>query len=132
MDFLKGRVNRTTYLVQLALVVALYGALIVFNVKPGGAEVVVVVLAVPRLHDLGRSGWWSTLFIAGQMVLVAWALGTGVNAETLLMASGLYTLASLGALIVLGLMPGQKAANRFGPPPRRGFQWQYGKAEPEA
>lgn len=61
-----------------------------------------------RLHDRGRSGWWSALILLA--VLVVWPYPTGVIGL-------LFSLVLFWALIDLGVMPGEPGANRYGPNP---------------
>nr|WP_297804191.1 DUF805 domain-containing protein [uncultured Brevundimonas sp.] len=62
-----------------------------------------------RLHDCGRSGWWSW------MILVA-AIGAGTLAPPLAQISTIALALTVGALAI---WPGQKAFNRHGPPPAK-------------
>lgn len=62
-----------------------------------------------RLHDRGRAGWWSGVVLLA--FIWVWPRPQGV-----LDWVGVAILAT--AFIDLALMPGQKAFNRFGPPPR--------------
>jgi uncharacterized membrane protein YhaH (DUF805 family) len=64
-------------------------------------------LAARRLHDLGRSGWWTGLILL--LFLFAWPEPAGVAGWT---ARGV--LATLA--LWLALTPGQPRPNRFGPP----------------
>ena len=59
-----------------------------------------------RLHDRGRAGWWAFLVIWG--VAAIWPEPHGVGQ----VAPGLILFA---ALADLGILPGQRSANRFGP-----------------
>ena len=61
-----------------------------------------------RLHDRGRSGWWSAPILLA--VLVVWPYPAGL-------VSALFSLVLFWALIDLGLMPGEQGANRYGPNP---------------
>lgn len=64
-----------------------------------------------RLHDRGRSGWWGWLILLGFGFFWPLAIGT----VTPLGIIG--AMVTAGWLIDLALMPGQKAFNRYGPPP---------------
>jgi uncharacterized membrane protein YhaH (DUF805 family) len=61
-----------------------------------------------RLHDRGRSGWWSALILLA--VLVVWPYPAGFIAV-------LFSLVLFWAVIDLGVMPGEQGANRYGPNP---------------
>jgi uncharacterized membrane protein YhaH (DUF805 family) len=61
-----------------------------------------------RLHDRGRSGWWSALVILA--ALVVWPRPTGPIGM-------LFSAILLWAAIDLGLMPGEAGENRYGPNP---------------
>ena len=74
--YLKGRTNRATFWLLYAVVVALYGGVAVIAGKPPGmAEFVLILLAVPRLHDIDATGWLAVGPIVAEFVLV-WALLT--------------------------------------------------------
>jgi uncharacterized membrane protein YhaH (DUF805 family) len=61
-----------------------------------------------RLHDRGRAGWWAALILAA--FAVAWPKPQGpVDAVCVIVLAI--------ALIDLGLLPGQRDFNRFGPVP---------------
>ena len=70
-----------------------------------------------RLHDFGRSGWWQLLLYGIQIPAIV-LVGT---------AAGLPPAASVGAgfltqlifTAVVGAIPGNPGANRFGPPPNQ-------------
>jgi uncharacterized membrane protein YhaH (DUF805 family) len=61
-----------------------------------------------RLHDRGRSGWWSAVILLA--IMVVWPHPKGVVAY-------LFTLVLFWTLIDLGLMPGEQGVNRYGPNP---------------
>jgi uncharacterized membrane protein YhaH (DUF805 family) len=67
-------------------------------------------LLAKRLHDRGRSGWWTAVVIAG--FLLAWPEPEG-------MAGGLALVILAFAGVDLLLAPGQRTANRFGPASHR-------------
>lgn len=66
-----------------------------------------------RLHDRGRSGWWSWLILA--LFSLAWPLTRGVAIDAFNVTSSVLLVF---AFIDLALMPGQKGLNRYGPPPK--------------
>jgi uncharacterized membrane protein YhaH (DUF805 family) len=115
-----GRLPRTAFLICAALLLA---AAAIYQAAPGAALhrltgwIVYSALlfssaciASKRLHDRGRSGWWAFVVIAG--LIGAWPAPRGVLglACALILA---------GSFIELGLMPGERGANRFGPSPAR-------------
>jgi uncharacterized membrane protein YhaH (DUF805 family) len=61
-----------------------------------------------RLHDRGRSGWWSALVLLA--FAAAWPWPTGL-------VDYLFLPVLAWAVVELGLTPGRAGANRFGPPP---------------
>jgi uncharacterized membrane protein YhaH (DUF805 family) len=69
---------------------------------------------IRRLHDAGHSGWW---LAGGGMAAVALAgVASAAPAQSWLGAAP--TLFTLGSLIAVGILPGSRGDNRFGPPPR--------------
>ena len=60
-----------------------------------------------RLHDRGRSGWWTAPVLLS--FVNAWPAPHGVG--------WLFAVALAAMLAYLGLLPGQTRFNRFGPPP---------------
>jgi len=70
-----------------------------------------------RLHDFGRSGWWQLLLYGIQIpaiVLVGTAGGLPPAASV-----GVGFLTQLIFTAVVGAIPGNPGANRFGPPPNQ-------------
>jgi uncharacterized membrane protein YhaH (DUF805 family) len=124
------RMNRATYGVLLAGLVVAYVVLVNTMKHPPGAELVVAIIAVPRLHDVGRSGWWLLILFVGELVAVG--IGWPGGAEGILIAGGFYVLLCLALLVVLGFIPGQRTANSWGEPPVRGFHFNgRGPATPK-
>ena len=117
------RLNRETYGALLGFAVAIYIVLISFMEKPPGAEVPFMFLLVPRLHDLGYSGWWALSLVALEIVFLGSVLLMG-GSEAILIWSGLFVIAALLGLIVVALIPGEKGSNRWGDAPPRGIQWK--------
>ncbi|RYD97802.1 MAG: DUF805 domain-containing protein [Sphingomonadales bacterium] len=125
MKALNIRYNRATYLTFLSIFVALIVVLAnVMERPPGMGEVVLVLLGVPRLHDLGRSGWWMAAPIVAEIGLVTAMLARGSSLEDMQIGAGALTLAILVAMIVLGLIPGEDGPNRWGDPPPNGINWR--------
>ncbi|BCL77175.1 hypothetical protein JHS3_29110 [Jeongeupia sp. HS-3] len=113
-----GRLGRMRYLaysmifILAAIAVALLAAPLLFLFKgasvafAGALAWVSLRFVVLRLHDFDFSGWW----LAAALLIAA--AGYGIDARLGMLLSGVLTLASLA----LGLIPGDAADNRFGPP----------------
>lgn len=65
-----------------------------------------------RLHDRGRSGWWSWLILL--LFALAWPLSHHVTPDVANIGA---TVLLVAVFAYLALMPGQKGLNRHGPPP---------------
>jgi len=80
-----------------------------------------IAVAVRRLHDIGRSGWWVLLALAP--LVAAAAVGTAAvslgapELWPLMMALGVAQLVGIVVLVVWALRRGEPAPNRFGPDP---------------
>jgi uncharacterized membrane protein YhaH (DUF805 family) len=61
-----------------------------------------------RLHDRGRSGWWSMLILIA--VIAVWPRPDGFM-------DFVFSLVILWAIVELGVMGGEQGANRYGPNP---------------
>ena len=117
-----GRMGRLPFLVACVVLIvplSLYESV----VEGGGAlhwatGVVVYPLLVfvavcvlsKRLHDRGRSGWWSPLILLA--FILVWPYPSSFWDVV-----GLLFLIWAG--VELALMPGEQGANRFGPNPQR-------------
>ena len=123
MKALAYRINRETYGALLGLAVAVYIVLINVMEKPPGAEVPFMFLLVPRLHDLGYSGWWALSLVAVEIVFLGSVVLMG-GSYALFVWSGLFVIAALLGLIVIALIPGEEGANRWGNSPPSGIQWK--------
>jgi uncharacterized membrane protein YhaH (DUF805 family) len=119
--FLKTRINRATYWALLLPVTLLVTLAVAFLPKPPGVvEIAMIAFGVPRLHDLGRSGWWMVVPIGFEIVAVALgAVLGGING--ILVAGGLVLLVIAAMMIVIGIIPGNAGANAFGAPPPPGL-----------
>lgn len=121
MGFLQGRANRATYWFSLGIVAVLLAIIaLVFRGPAKVSEVVLIMVCVPRLHDIGRSGW-----IAGGVVLAEIAVAIGgifiFLGDTYFVAMGVMVLVIAGLLIWLGTLPGDPLTNRFGDQPAPGI-----------
>jgi uncharacterized membrane protein YhaH (DUF805 family) len=120
--------NRTTYWVCLALILGVVIAANLMGAKRAAVpEALVFGIAMPRLHDIGRTGWWAggafilELVLAGAML--AGVAQHVITIDAVLPAFGVFTVIIAGLLIYLGSVPGDAKANRFGEPPRAGLSY---------
>jgi uncharacterized membrane protein YhaH (DUF805 family) len=118
----KGRINRAQYWASLSVVAAIYAALMVLP-HPGHisvSEIVLIIVCVPRLHDLGLTGWIAAIPFGVEIVCAITTFSV-MPVEAATEAMGFVVIAIAGLLVLLGALPGQKANNRFGPQPRPGI-----------
>jgi uncharacterized membrane protein YhaH (DUF805 family) len=73
-----------------------------------------------RLHDFGRSAWWQVVLYVVQFAAVILIVAANSHFAGLAIAAGL--LVQLAFTVVLGVIPGDREANQFGPPPDRPHQ----------
>lgn len=125
-----GRTNRQPFWVTSVLN---YLAFLVAMVAAMGLPIVGLLIAVPvvivalwvgfavavrRLHDRNKSGWWLVIMYAPVFVLSA--LGAVVSASDPETGSGLNALSlpfSIWAFVELGCLKGTSGPNRFGDDP---------------
>lgn len=110
-----GRLSRTTFLLAAAGLLALGGAYEAWGAGLRLGWLVYPALLFPtacilskRLHDFGRAGWWAFLIVWA--LVEAWPLRTDPLGDA-------FTVGLILGLSVLGLMPGERGPNRFGPKP---------------
>lgn len=114
-----GRISRIAFLSGAGLALALWAAFdllapLVVRDMVGWLVAAVLLysgacLLSQRLHDRGRSGWWSGL------ILLAFAMAWPQPAAPF----DWIALVLLALVAVdLALLPGQKAFNRYGAPPK--------------
>src|SRR5712671_3485882 len=126
MALLRGRMNRATYWLVLGILVLLYAVLNYGSSKPVPvSEAVLVLLCVPRLHDLGRSAWFLLIPLCLEIAAILGFAIVPVD-EAKILAGAAALLVAL-FVIVLGAVPGQPQANRFGDVPAQGLGFK--KAE---
>lgn len=122
----RGRINRATYWLFLAILVAGIVALVEITGRPAPfALILLVALCTPRLHDIGRSGWW-----AGGVVIAFLVVEFGAPAamaENAGVVKGLYDLLMMSGMIVLGIRRGRTGPNRYGPQPAPGISFEQFK-----
>ncbi len=117
-----GRVNRMPFLVAagiLLLLFSLYESVVESNLALhlitglpvyGLLGFTAVCALAKRLHDRGRSAWWSA------PVLISLALVTPWQANLWDFVAAIFLV---WATVELALMPGEQGDNRFGPNPQR-------------
>lgn len=120
----KYRMNRPTYWLCFGLVMLIITVFVLIG-KPlkGGMELMMMFIGIPRLHDIGRSGWLVGATILGEVIILFGALFAGASVDTLeITAGGVFLLvAALG--VWLGLIAGDDHANRWGEPPLPGIRF---------
>jgi uncharacterized membrane protein YhaH (DUF805 family) len=124
---LQGRMNRAMYWLCVAIIAALYlGMNFFFQEHTPISEVVLVILCVPRLHDIGRSGWFALIPIALE-IGAAVAAFSSLPPDTALAVMGIIVLIFAGLIIWLGCIPGDPSTNRFGEAPAPGIDFKRAK-----
>lgn len=134
----RGRVARLTWwrvqLVASALIAALWVLTIFVAMGAGDIAVLPLLLILPvlavtlamsvrRLHDRDKSAWWLLAFWAAPAACFATAswlteqTGDGGGPALAALIAGLAF--ELWSLVEIGLLPGAKGPNRFGPAPVR-------------
>ncbi len=118
--FWSGRINRATYWVWLGLILGLYRLFNLLSSKHTAvSEVVLILVCVPRLHDIGKSGWWAGGFFLAEIVIAVISFAT-LPLKLATVPLGLFVVIVAGLMIWLGAIAGDPLANRFGEPPARG------------
>lgn len=120
--YLQGRTNRATFWGSVLAAASVFAIIRVLDPKATIPEFVILVLCVPRLHDIGRSGWWVGGALVGELVILAAAFSASLS--TMETVAGAYVLLLALLMVVLGCIPGQAVENRFGSPPRPALQWK--------
>lgn len=117
-----GRINRTTYWALVAMIVAITViARLLIGDTARVSEVVLLWIAVPRLHDIGRSGWWAGGVLGIEVAGVIVTLVTQPSLAGVQLAAGIFVLLLGVLMIVLGCLPGEPEANDYGDAPPPGF-----------
>ena len=123
---LHGRMNRATYWLLLVVVVLFFAVVVTLGKRPPGiAEALVVLLGVPRLHDIDRSGWWITILFGLEIISIAIAFIT-LPVQDVLVIGGFVAIGLLIAMMILGCIPGQVGPNAYGEQPASGVS--FGRA----
>src|SRR5262245_347068 len=122
MRALRGRTNRALYWVGLCTVALLFTVLNLLSSNPVGvSEAVLIFLCVPRLHDIGKSGWFVLIGVGIELVamIIGFSFFSLDDARSVI---GWGTLIILGLLVWLGTIPGNPGPNAWGEPPAPGLQ----------
>jgi len=118
---MRGRMNRATYWLCLGITLAAVAIMSVFGIRPPRVgEAMLILMCVPRLHDLGKSGWWVLIPIGIELITLVVAFAAFSTEDAYVLFSGVF-LGVVGYIVVLGMIPGQRHANRFGEPPKSPF-----------
>jgi uncharacterized membrane protein YhaH (DUF805 family) len=114
MRALSGRMNRAMYWLTLGAVVSLYVIINIVSPKQiGVSEAVLVFLCVPRLHDIGKSGWFVLVGIF--LELIGLAIGYSFfSLEGAKIIAGLAIFVIMGLLVWLGTIRGDANSNQWG------------------
>jgi uncharacterized membrane protein YhaH (DUF805 family) len=118
VTLMNGRANRATYWLVVGIMAMLM--VVVGVIAPGSAhisELALIFLAIPRLHDIGRKGWW---------VLAALGLEIGlmfVPTSSFSVLGGSIAFVIFALVALLGAIPGNVGPNRFGDPPPPGLHF---------
>jgi uncharacterized membrane protein YhaH (DUF805 family) len=118
-----GRINRLTYWLAILIVMAAGLAVAQLTGKQfPAAPVLLVIIAVPRLHDTGHAGWWALGVVAGEFA-AGMAIALLLKPDQFLAGEIAISLVAGALLILLGVLPGDAGANRFAPAPPRGISY---------
>ena len=89
-----------------------------------------IAVAVRRLHDTDRTGWWVLAPLAPYLLMIVAGMMAASSPDSAVMAGGL-ALVSMIAVLVLALvllifyfLEGTRGPNRFGPDPKGGTDAQ--------
>ena len=119
---LKYRINRATYWLAYLVFMVAVSALAYIGKLNGGMEIMMVLIGVPRLHDIGRSGWLVGAAILAEVVIVV-AVAIVATVDTVEIVAGFIFLVIAALGIWLGTIPSQSIANRWGEPPGPGIRF---------
>ena len=99
-----------TFNVILTIILSLLALLIAYCV---------LAVAVKRLHDRNKRGWWVLLFALAPIMLASIVSAFDEELDPILnyAAWAIVLVLALWALLEFGLMPGTAGLNRYGPDP---------------
>ncbi len=81
-----------------------------------------IMFGIRRLHDIGRSGWWSVIQIPMSLMSPRAIYDHSITGPVHVALDIFFIVITLYALTLL-LVPGSKGDNRFGPPPSPNSGW---------
>jgi uncharacterized membrane protein YhaH (DUF805 family) len=120
MNFFKGRLNRALYWSVFSLLFLLVLVMrFVFGLQATLSLAGLICIAIPRLHDIGRTGWLVAIPMGLELAMGWLVPGTPDHAQ--LLALNAVSLLVLSSVVWLGSVRGQPETNRFGPPPPSGI-----------
>ncbi len=113
-----ARINRKAYWLSTGVVFAIAFALAYVPGMQRGVGSLTTVFFIrifaSRLHDFGRSGWWQLALYGVQLPAII-LIGTA-GGQPISVMVGVGLLIQLIFTAVLGVIPGDRDANKFGPP----------------
>ena len=114
--------NRTVYWTCLALIAATTAVLpMIFHDAIMVSEGMLMLVAIPRLHDIGRSGWFVVVALAVEFGAALLGRRIFPMAPAAFVSNA--AMVSVGACSLwLGSVPSQPFANPFGGAPSAGRQ----------
>ena len=116
-----GRINRASYWLGIAILTLIYGALFYSGGEHASvSEALVAALAIPRLHDIGRSAWWAGGAFIAELVTAVAAFAL-LPMQTALTVMGCFVLIAAALLVWLGFVPGDPGENAYGEAPAPGL-----------
>lgn len=110
-----GRMGRRRYWTWTALI--LVGSVVLAGLGRATVGVLATILwlcvAIPRLHDIGRSGWWAT----GVLVFIGSAVAAATTVGPLMVAcmAFLGVVLELVLIVWLGVAEPEPGHNRWSP-----------------
>jgi uncharacterized membrane protein YhaH (DUF805 family) len=122
-----GRINRPTYFLALVILTVIWTLMGIFQVR-GPGEFLILMLTIPRLHDIGKSGWWAAGGILAVTVIAligAFTLPGILHDDDLVgAAGGVLVLVVMAVFVGLGCVRGQDGVNKYGEPPPPGVSFK--------
>ncbi|MGH7026837.1 DUF805 domain-containing protein [Brevundimonas sp.] len=86
------------------------------------SEFLLVLVCIPRMHDMGWSGRWVFLPVAIEVIGVFWAVT--LPPEQAVIVMGTITLMIAATMVWLGCLKGQAKWNQYGDPPPPGLAFR--------